>query len=416
MTQNRVIPAITELLVPYGDTNDSEIPEISIVVPALNERLTIGEFVDWCHAGLEVSGAKGEIIIVDSSSDNTGEIALLKGARVLRTPKRGLGHAYTDAVPYIRGQYIIMGDCDLTYDFRKLGSFVDAFRGGAEFVMGSRFRGTIEDGAMPPLHRYFGTPLTTMILNVIYGSKYTDIHCGMRGLTKRALLRISLKSTGWEYASEMVLKASRLKLATVEVPVSFFKDRDGRVSHHRRLGFWSPWVAGWLNLKVMLVYSPEFFLVRPGVVIILMGLVLSCLSASGSLKIGIVGFDTHILLLGITAVVFGNSLFQAGVLAQQIHGLRQGASRAVAGFLTYDRSMFAAFTLVVFGLVLAARFIGGYINDDFALSGVSRTAVLGLLFIIVGLQTFAFSLLSELLRWEVERPRADISAQQQEVL
>ena len=146
-------PTRMELLVPSGDQQSESIPEISIVVPALNEQTTIGEFVDWCWAGLKAAGVSGEVIIVDSSTDDTPNIAFDKGARVLRTPKRGLGQAYIDAVPYIHGQFIIMGDCDLTYDFRDLKPFVDSFHNGSEFVMGSRFRGYIEDGAMPLLHR-----------------------------------------------------------------------------------------------------------------------------------------------------------------------------------------------------------------------------------------------------------------------
>src|SRR3954466_4598386 len=141
-----------------------------------------------------------------------------------------------------------MGDADLTYDFRELAPFVEAFRKGAEFVMGSRFRGSIEKGAMPGLHRYFGTPLTTWILNRIYRSRYSDIHCGMRGLTRAALDRIDLKSQSWEKTSEMVLKAARVDPSIAEARVKFYKDRKGRVSYHRRMGWVSPWLAGQPNL------------------------------------------------------------------------------------------------------------------------------------------------------------------------
>src|SRR5215831_2079623 len=166
--------------------------ELSIVVPALNEEVTVGEFVEWCKDGLKRSGVRGQILIVDSSSDNTARIVLAHGGEVLRTPKRGLGRAYIDAIPFIRGKWIVMGDADLTYDFRELAPFVAEFRRGTEFVMGSRFRGSIEKGAMPGLHRYFGTPLTTWLLNRLYRSNYSDIHCGMRGLTRDALEKIGL--------------------------------------------------------------------------------------------------------------------------------------------------------------------------------------------------------------------------------
>ena len=169
-----------ELLVPANDVVD---PELSIVIPALNEELTIAQFVDWCMEGLQRANVKGEVLIIDSSTDATAQIAVSKGARVLKVPKRGLGRAYIDAIPFIRGEYILMGDADCTYDFRDLRPFMQSFHGGFEYVMGSRFRGYIEPGSMPPLHQYFGTPITTWLLNFLYGSSFSDIHCGMRGIT-----------------------------------------------------------------------------------------------------------------------------------------------------------------------------------------------------------------------------------------
>src|SRR5256714_7412820 len=255
--------------------------ELSIVVPALNEEITVGELIEWCKEGLENAGVVGQVLIIDSSTDDTAKIVLEHGGETLQVPKRGLGRAYIDAIPYIRGKWIIMGDADLTYDFRELTPFVEQFRNGAEFIMGSRFRGSIAKGAMPGLHRYFGTPLTTWMLNRIYGSRYSDIHCGMRGLTRSAFERIGLKSQSWEYASEMVLKAARLKLVTAEVAVKFYKDREGRFSHHRRMGWLSPWIAGWLNLKVMLVYTPDSFLLKPGIILTIVGLVFAGALATG---------------------------------------------------------------------------------------------------------------------------------------
>ncbi|MCK9419445.1 MAG: glycosyltransferase family 2 protein [Nitrospirae bacterium] len=389
-------PKCIELIIPESDVGIDQLPEVSIVVPALNEEITIGEFVDWCWEGLKRAGVSGEIIIVDSSSDDTPNIALAKGARVLRTPKKGLGQAYIDVIPSIRGRFIIMGDCDLTYDFREIKVFVDSFRAGNEFVMGSRFAGTIESGAMPSLHRYFGTPLTTWILNRIYHSSYSDIHCGMRGLTKDALLKINLTSKGWEYASEMVLKASRIGLKIAEVPVSFYKDREGRYSHHRRAGFWSPWLAGWINLKVMLVYSPDSFLIKPGVFSFFIGLIISLLSLGGSISIGPIGFNIYMLLLGLTATVLGYSLFQVGILARNAHGLRSGIERSILEKFTYDRGMITAGLLCTGGFALDLQFLADYIANDFVIGSLSRFAIFGLLLIILGVQTFSFTLLLEL--------------------
>lgn len=390
-----IAPEKTELLTNL-DTEPDRPVEVSIVVPALNEELTIGEFVEWCKEGLARAGVNGQILIVDSSNDRTPDIALAHGAEVLRTPKRGLGRAYIDAIPFIRGRYIVMGDADLTYDFRQLDRFVAEFRRGAEFVMGSRFRGTIEPGAMPPLHQYFGTPLTTWILNRIYRSQYSDIHCGMRGLTREALHKIDLRSSSWEYASEMVLKAARLGLRFAEVPVSFYKDRAGRLSHHRRMGWMSPWIAGWLNVKAMLVYSPDSFLMKPGLLLLLFGFLLSGTLSFGPITIGGVGFNLHWMLLGVTMATLGYSCVQIGIIARIVHGLRAGMANRALRWLSYDRGMVIAGISVLLGLILGGVLVWRYLEKGLKLDQVSYPGIFGLLLIILGFQTFAFTLLLEM--------------------
>jgi glycosyltransferase involved in cell wall biosynthesis len=370
--------------------------ELSIVVPALNEEITVGEFVDWCKEGLEHAGVKGQVLIIDSSTDDTAKIVLEHGGEVLRAPKRGLGRAYIDAIPYIRGKWIVMGDADLTYDFRELTPFVQEFRKGAEFVMGSRFRGGIEKGAMPKLHRYFGTPLTTWILNRIYHSNYSDIHCGMRGLTRAALEKIDLKSQSWEYASEMVLKAARLGLVTAEVPVKFYKDREGRVSHHRRMGWLSPWIAGWLNLKVMLVYTPDSFLLKPGVALMAIGLLLSLGLAGGPVSIGNIGFSLYWMLFGVTCTTLGYSSIQIGILARVMHGLRPALVKRTQKFVTYNRGMLVSAGFVVVGVMLVGNLVDRYLKHGLRLEAVSHPAILGLLLVMLGFQTFCFTLLMEM--------------------
>ncbi|OZB49141.1 MAG: glycosyl transferase family 2 [Polynucleobacter sp. 39-45-136] len=387
-----------QLLLPQDLTLNSLNPVVSIVIPALNEEITIGEFVDWCRIGLRECNIPGEVIIVDSSTDATPKIALEKGAKVLRTPKRGLGQAYLDAIPYIKGDFIIMGDCDLTYDFRLIKGFVDSYLSGNEFVMGSRFSGTIEDGAMPGLHRYFGTPLTTWILNKIYKSKFTDIHCGMRGLTKNALQKIDLTSKGWEYASEMVLKATRVGLKIDEVPVTFYKDREGRFSHHRRAGFWSPWVAGWINLKVMLVYSPDSFLIKPGMLLTALGFLLASILSIGPRSIGVINLDTHWMLLGVTTAILGYSLFQVGIIARLIHGLRNGIEDLMDKKVTYNTGMAISIPLVVAGFLANLLFLVNYFENNFSVVNFSNTSIFGMLLIVLGIQTFGFTLILELFR------------------
>ncbi|MDR3404294.1 MAG: glycosyltransferase family 2 protein [Chthoniobacter sp.] len=370
--------------------------DLSIVIPAMNEEVTIGEFVDWCREGLRTAGVSGQILIVDSSTDRTPEIAVERGAEVLRVPPRGLGRAYIDAGPFIRGKWIVMGDADLTYDFRELAPFVAEFRKGSEFVMGSRFHGSIEAGAMPALHQYFGTPLTTWILNAIYHSKFSDIHCGMRGLTSDALLRIDLHSQSWEYASEMVLKAARIGLRIAEVPVKFYKDREGRVSHHRRMGWLSPWIAGWINLKVMLVYSPDSFLLKPGILLFGVGFALTLLLAGGPMQIGPVGLNLYWMLLGLTCATLGYSCVQIGVIARILHRLRPGLARRIQTALTYNRGMAIAGGMTLLGLILGGVLIVNYISGGLRLAKIWHPAILGLLLIILGFQTFCFTLLIEM--------------------
>jgi hypothetical protein len=405
MTEPRSAPTVVEHLLPPG-CNPGPV-DLSLVVPALNEAITVGEFVQWCRQGLQAAGVTGQILIVDSSTDATPDIVLAEGGEVLRVPKRGLGRAYIDALPYIRGRWIVMGDADLTYDFRELAPFVAQFRAGAEYVMGSRFSGTIEEGAMPPLHRYFGTPLTTWILNRIYGSRYTDIHCGMRGLTREALQKINLKSQSWEYASEMVLKAARLGLRIAEVPVKFYKDREGRLSHHRRAGWLSPWIAGWLNLKVMLVYSPDTFLLGPGFLLLLAGLLLSVPLGFGPLVVGGVGFEVHWMLLGVTCATLGYSCIQVGILARLMHGLRPGLATRTQKILTYDRGMMGAGFLVFLGLLLGGQLVWHYIQGGLHLTIISYRAILGLLLIILGFQTFGFTLLLEMTQRVAQKSSPD---------
>ena len=180
-----------------------------------------------------------------------------------------------------------MGDADCTYDFRLLGRFVEKLRQGDDFAMGSRWLGSIEPGSMPGLHRYLGTPVTTWILNRLYGSQFTDIHCGMRGISRDALERMGLVSQSWEYASEMVLKSVLMNLRTSEVPVTFYKDREGRVSHHKRSGWFSPFQAAWINLRAMFVYRAEFFALKPGLFFLLVGLLLTLPLSFGTISVGI---------------------------------------------------------------------------------------------------------------------------------
>ena len=378
---------------------------ISIVVPCLNEEQCIGEFVDWCREGLKKAGRAGQILIIDSSTDRSAEIAEEHGAEVLRTPKRGLGRAYIDALPHIKGNYVVMGDCDLTYDFRDLKPFVERLDQGDDFVMGSRFKGYIEPGAMPKLHQYFGTPVTTWILNFMYGTRYSDIHCGMRAMTREALERIHLESQSWEYASEMVLKAAKLRLRIGEVPVRFYKDREGRLSHHKRAGWLSPWKAGWINLKVMFLYAPDFFLMKPGWVMFVLGLLLTISLIGGPFPLFGIGLDLHSMLLGMTLTTLGYSAVQFATLAQVFYNFDPKRRRRLAGWLTYNRGVGTAVLLTGIGLLLNAVLLIHWIRVGMLLEEISHPALFGLMLLILGFQTFTFTLLFHMIntRYEAER-------------
>ena len=380
-----------ELLIPYDDVKD---PELSIVIPTLNERITIEDFIAWCKEGLERAGVVGEILIVDSSSDETPQLALANGARVLRTPKRGLGRAYIDSLPYIRGKYVLMGDADCTYDFREIDGFVKAFRAGHEYIMGSRFKGYIEPGSMPALHRYFGTPVTTQILNVLYSTSFSDIHCGMRGITRDALERIELESQSWQYASEMVLKSVCLNLRTTEVPVRFLKDKEGRLSHMKRNGWLEPWRAGWMNLRSMLTYGADFFLLRPGRVVLLAGLIL-VLAGTFGLSIGPLTFSSYWSLLGLTLAVVGLQSFYLGCIVQVSYGYSAATSAKWMRLFEFNRAMLVSAALFVTGLVLTVPLVVTYARGGLrlpAISTASRLSVTGLFLLIAAFLTFSNTL------------------------
>jgi glycosyltransferase involved in cell wall biosynthesis len=383
-----------ELLVPENDVAD---PECTILIPTLNEERTIGQFLAWCDEGIAETGARIEVLIVDSSSDATPGIALKAGARVLRVPLRGLGRAYIDAIPYVRSSYVIMGDADCTYDFREIGHFVRALRAGADFVMGSRFLGSIEPGALPPLHRYFGTPLTTYILNRLFGSRFSDIHCGMRGLTLDALKNMELQSQGWEYASEMILKSVHMKLRTEEIPIKFLKAPEGRESHMKRRGWLEPWRAGWVNLKAMLIYGVDFFLVWPGAVLCALGLALFLPLANGPISLGKITLSLNWMLLGMTMATLGLSMFYSGVLVQILFDYSNTVQSRWERRLPYTSTFVATLAIALIGVLSVMPLVFSYIANGLRLPehiGVeTHWSILGLWLIVAAFQTFIFQLM-----------------------
>jgi len=218
--------------------------------------------------------------------------------------------------------------------------------------MGSRFRGYIEKGAMPPLHQYFGIPLTTLIYDLIYGQRFSDIHCGMRGITTDAFKRMHLQSQSWEYASEMVVKWSLLRLRVAEVPIKFYKDREGRLSHHKRLGFLSPWLAGWINLKVMLIYGADFFLLRPGIIAFLTGMVIAVYSFLIEPSHPDQSLPLSLLFAGALFAVMGLSASYSGVITRVLYDLCNCDTNNWLDLFAYNRSIYCSLILLFLGGVI----------------------------------------------------------------
>jgi glycosyltransferase involved in cell wall biosynthesis len=397
-TEVSAVSSDCELRVPADDVAD---PELTILIPALDEELTIGLFMDWCHEGIGKSGARTEILIVDSSKDRTAEIAHAKGARVLATPKRGLGRAYIDAIPFVRGRCVLMGDADCTYDFREIKSFVEAFRAGAEFIMGSRFKGTIDPGSMPKLHQYFGTPLTTFILNFMFSSRFSDIHCGMRGLSYDALLRMDLQSQGWEYASEMIVKSLHMKLRTTELPVHFHVAPAGRLSHFKRRGWLEPWLAGGMTLRTLMVYGLDFFLIKPGAILLILGAALLATLTFGPVRIGRVSLSLNSMLFGMTSATFGLTMVLWGAVARILYDYTNTARQRLERIFPFNPTVASCVGVGTVGLLATVPMIHTFFANHYALpsgSPMTHWAITGLWLAVASFQVFIFAVMIQTLK------------------
>ncbi len=227
----------------------------------------------------------------------------------------------------------------------------------------------------------------------MYGTRYSDIHCGMRAMTLEALKRIDLQSQSWEYASEMVLKAGRLRLKMSEVPIHFYKDRPGRLSHLKRSGWFSPWQAGWINLRVMFLYAPDFFLFRPGAVMLALGLFLTVLLVSGPTKLGPVILSLNSMLLGVTLSAIGYMAVWLGLLARVYHDFNPRYTQQVLRGWSYNRGMVLAGALSAVGVIAETWLLITWLKSHLQLTAISFPGVLGLLMIILGFETFAFTLI-----------------------
>jgi glycosyltransferase involved in cell wall biosynthesis len=286
--------------------NDARI-EFSIVMPCLNEAETLAICIQKAQRSLAENSVTGEIVIADNgSTDGSQDLAAGLGARVINVSIKGYGSALMGGIAAAQGQYIIMGDADDSYDFSALGSFIDKLRAGNQLVMGNRFRGGIAPGAMPPLHRYLGNPVLTTIGRIFFRSPCGDFHCGLRGFNKAAILNLDLQTTGMEFASEMVVKATLQRLRIAEVPTTLSPDGRTRAPHLRS------WRDGWRHLRFLLLYSPRWLFLFPGALLMLLGLLTMLWLLPVPRVVAGVTFDVHTLLYAAAAIIIG---FQAILFA-----------------------------------------------------------------------------------------------------
>ena len=292
-------------------------PEITVVIPCLNEEEAVGNVVDQALEGIRRSGRTGEVLVVDNGSeDSSADVAVAHGARVASELRRGYGSAYLTGLEQARGAYIVMGDADETYPLQELGPFVDRLEQGDDLVMGSRFEGTIHGDAMPFLNRFVGNPILTGMLNLFFGVKISDAHCGMRAIRKDAAEKLDLHSTGMEFASEMVFKAYRRGLTVSEIPIDYYP-RIGESKLNR-------FSDAWRHVRFMLLYSPSWLYLVPGSILILLGLAGMLVLASGPVDIFGRTWQIHTMLGFVAVTLIGAQVIQLGVFARTYARVRIG--------------------------------------------------------------------------------------------
>jgi glycosyltransferase involved in cell wall biosynthesis len=297
--------------------DDHARPQITVIIPCLNEEAAVGKVVEQAFEGIRRSGRTGEVLVVDNAStDSSAEVAAASGATVVSELRRGYGSAYLAGLDRARGEYLVMGDADDTYPLSELTEFVERLDRGDDLVIGSRFKGTIHGDAMPFLNRFVGNPILTGMLNVLFGVKVSDAHCGMRAIRRDALPVLDLHSTGMEFASEMVFKAYRRGLTVSEVPIDYYP-RVGE-SKLNRFG------DAWRHVRFMLLYSPSWLYLVPGGLLLLLGLVGMVAIAAGPVDLLGHTWQIHTMLGFVAMTLIGAQVIQLGVFARTYARVRIG--------------------------------------------------------------------------------------------
>jgi glycosyltransferase involved in cell wall biosynthesis len=366
--------------------------ELSIVMPCLNEAATVADCVTQAREALTRYGVNGEVIVADNgSTDGSRELATAAGARVVPVPLRGYGSALLTGIASARGDFVVMGDADGSYDFMEIDAFLVKLREGFDLVMGNRFRGGIAAGAMPPLHRWLGNPVLSFLGRLLFSSEVGDFHSGLRGFRRSPILALDLRTTGMEFASEMVVKASLQRLRIAEVPVTLGPDKRGRPPHLRT------WRDGWRHLRFLFLYSPRWLFLYPGALLMAVGAAVLLWLLPSERAIGSVRFDVHTLVYAAAAVVLG---YQAVIFAlfTKTFAISEGLLpedprlTRLYRYVTLETGLVAGIVLIVAGLVLAATAIGIWQTQGFGpivdVPRSLRVVIVSSLLVTLGVQTF----------------------------
>src|SRR6266571_1945529 len=361
--------------------------EVSIVMPCLNEAETIARCIQKAQRSAEKLGLSAEVIVADNgSSDGSPVIARELGARVVEVARKGYGAALIGGIDAANGEFVVMGDADDSYDFGEIGPFIDRLRAGDDLVVGNRFVGGIEPGAMPWLHRWLGNPVLSRITRTFFHARVGDTHCGLRAFRKEAFERMHLRATGMEFASEMVVKASLKGMRISEVPVVLHPDGRSRRPHLRT------WRDGWRHLRFMLLFSPLWLFLVPGSIISTAGLVLATAVAFATVTVFGHQLNTHFALLGSSLAIVGVQLSMLGLFAKAVFvldgvGKSTGAERLLEG-LRLETGILAGASIFLAGLTVDARILAGWLATHGGALDAKAThlAILGGTLCAVGLE------------------------------
>lgn len=384
-------------------------PEISIVLPCLNEALTLASCLREISAALSANGIDGEIVVADNgSTDGSPAIATAHGARLVSVTARGYGNALRGGIAAARGRYVLMGDADGSYDFSHLPRFLDRLRAGVDLVMGNRFAGGIRPGAMPWKNRYIGNPALSLIGRVLFRTGIRDFHCGLRAFSVEAYRRMDLRTTGMELASEMVIKAKLLGLRLEEVPTVLRPDGRDRPPHLR------PWSDGWRHLRFMLLFSPRWLFLYPGLTLMFGGVLGIAALIRGPVRLGGVAFDVHTMLFAAIAVLIGFQAVSFAVLGK-FFTIRAGLRAPEARFerlldaATLEAGLVGGAVLVLIGLALSAGAVWIWRQQgfgDLSPAAMLRLVIPGALGLTLGCQVVLTSLFLGVLRLDTREERA----------